>query len=745
MALTKVTGQVVNTSTDLTVGVLTATTASFTGNVSVGGTLTYEDVTNVDSVGLITARNGIEVTDKGVQVGTGATIDSAAANTLTFLTNGSERVRVDSSGNFGINDTGPNFPLDVNGNIGIREGQVLTWHDGAGNKAGDIYMDSSDNFVIRNTSSVTERMRINSSGNMGLGTASPSAPFHIDNPGDTSITQILETGNAQVSLVLRNSTSTGNNIQLNATGNDFRILTNATERMRIDSSGNMGLGTASPNNQLHLVGSSPSNYLRIDGSNGDRAFLGVESSAAVIYAQNNSGGNAPITFNTGSSERVRIGSDGNFSIGTTTNTNKLRVHQGSDSANIILATGADESSEFISLGIDSGVPTLTAGGVSSTSASLAFRTSDSGTESERMRIDSSGRLLIGTTADKSISSDTNALVQIFTSTAGKLLIGRSDASVVDNDFLGIIDFHTFDGGSQRGARIAARADGDHASGDVPSRIEFSTCADGSSTLTERIRIDSAGRIGINNTSPSSTVNIGGDAITAVKPTVCIAPSSGSGSLTIRGGEPTLCFDQTGGNDQRIIYDNSSDLIFQNGTLDSITERVRFFDTGQTHHFSSTNCFVSATSQGAGTTTWLFRGIRSRTTNTSGGSTVFYVYSNGNVQNTNNSYGSISDAKLKENIVNATSQWEDLKALQIRKYNFIEGETHTQLGVVAQEVETVSPGLVTDIVDRDEEGNDLGTVTKTVNYSVLYMKAVKALQEAMDRIETLEAQVAALQG
>ena len=53
MALTKVTGQVVNSTTDLTVGVLTATT------VAIGGTLTYEDVTNVDSVGLITARSGI--------------------------------------------------------------------------------------------------------------------------------------------------------------------------------------------------------------------------------------------------------------------------------------------------------------------------------------------------------------------------------------------------------------------------------------------------------------------------------------------------------------------------------------------------------------------------------------------------------------------------------------------------------------------------------------------------------------
>ena len=62
MALTKVTGQVINTSTDVTVGVLTVTdTLSIGGTVSIGGTLTYEDVTNIDSVGLITARNGIVV------------------------------------------------------------------------------------------------------------------------------------------------------------------------------------------------------------------------------------------------------------------------------------------------------------------------------------------------------------------------------------------------------------------------------------------------------------------------------------------------------------------------------------------------------------------------------------------------------------------------------------------------------------------------------------------------------------
>ena len=47
-------------------GVITATTGSFSGNVSVGGTLTYEDVTNVDSVGIITARSGINVTAGGI-------------------------------------------------------------------------------------------------------------------------------------------------------------------------------------------------------------------------------------------------------------------------------------------------------------------------------------------------------------------------------------------------------------------------------------------------------------------------------------------------------------------------------------------------------------------------------------------------------------------------------------------------------------------------------------------------------
>jgi hypothetical protein len=130
-------------------------------------------------------------------------------------------------------------------------------------------------------------------------------------------------------------------------------------------------------------------------------------------------------------------------------------------------------------------------------------------------------------------------------------------------------------------------------------------------------------------------------------------------------------------------------------------------------------------------------------NDGAGAYRFYVLDSGNVLNTNNSYGAISDLKLKENIVDANSQWFDIKSLQVRNYNFKEGQTHTQIGLVAQEAELVSPGLVSESPDRDADGNDLGTVTKSVNYSVLYMKAVKALQEAMERIETLETQNADL--
>ena len=127
-----------------------------------------------------------------------------------------------------------------------------------------------------------------------------------------------------------------------------------------------------------------------------------------------------------------------------------------------------------------------------------------------------------------------------------------------------------------------------------------------------------------------------------------------------------------------------------------------------------------------------------------------IRGDGDLENSNNSYGQYSDIKLKENVVDANSQWDDIKALRVRNFNFKAStgqSTHKQLGLVAQETELVCPNLVKEMPDLeyDNENKDLGTTTKAIKYSVLYMKAIKALQEAMAKIETLETKVAALGG
>ena len=164
-----------------------------------------------------------------------------------------------------------------------------------------------------------------------------------------------------------------------------------------------------------------------------------------------------------------------------------------------------------------------------------------------------------------------------------------------------------------------------------------------------------------------------------------------------------------------------------------------------------------------------------------------VYADGDIQNHDNSYGSTSDSRIKQQIADASSQWDDMKAVKVRKFKFNSDVTEKgdsdalwRLGVVAQELEASGMnGLVKPEVQYQEgdqetkdhlytqkdkdagaipDGKDVGDVQiakkgnvgdikdyKSVKYSILYMKAIKALQEAQTRIETLETKVAALEG
>mgnify|MGYP001160824805 FL=1 len=130
---------------------------------------------------------------------------------------------------------------------------------------------------------------------------------------------------------------------------------------------------------------------------------------------------------------------------------------------------------------------------------------------------------------------------------------------------------------------------------------------------------------------------------------------------------------------------------------------------------------------------------------------FRVASTGTIYATNTTVASISDQRLKENIVDANSQWDDVKALKFRNFTWKEdsgnNDGKTYLGLIAQEVETISPGLV-EINAQTKEDKENGVTDpeyKNVKYSIVWMKAMKALQEAMERIETLEERISSLEG
>ena len=292
---------------------------------------------------------------------------------------------------------------------------------------------------------------------------------------------------------------------------------------------------------------------------------------------------------------------------------------------------------------------------------------------QRATVDSSGRLLVGTSTARANFNNTTgtaafqvegttantsnvAIVRNSADTGGPILtFGKTRSAAVggttiadSDDSLGFIGFEGSDGTEfVRGASITAEVDGTPGANDMPGRLVFSTTADGASSPTERMRITA------------------------------------------------------------------------NGDCNNYTDY--------------TNVHVARSGNAAGTTDSIYVGVRSAT-NTTNGTAVYRVYTNG-------TYATISDANQKKNIETTRDGYlEDLNRLRVVKYNWNE-QTDSQpkeLGLIAQEVEEVFPGLVTAISESSEESKFKGIKTSVLPYMLL-----KALQEATTRIETLEAEVAVL--
>lgn len=229
-------------------------------------------------------------------------------------------------------------------------------------------------------------------------------------------------------------------------------------------------------------------------------------------------------------------------------------------------------------------------------------------------------------------------------------------------------------------------------------------------------------------------------------------SSGGGSVTLQ--EPTTASNVT------------LNLPAADATVLTDSAGVLNIGSGQVYKDASGNLFVSQTSQtasekfGVTQSSTSAQAARFYASNTSyvndivqiscarSGATTEYnaltvfdnnttlkmlIRANGNLLNANNSYGSLSDQRLKENIVDATPKLEKLNQVRIVNFNMI-GDEQKQIGVVAQELEQIFPSMV-------EEGSD---GMKGVKYSVFVPMLIKAVQEQQAMIEELKAKVAALE-
>ena len=318
------------------------------GNVGVGtaSPLTKLDVRGVGYVSELNINYGISTDGNAIINGGTNLYLRPQSGSLICETSGAERLRIDSSGNVGIGGTpsallhiqatSPSLRIQAaSGNSG-----VLDFYRTASVNSGQIASESTNALVFSTNgvgnSGLAERLRIDSSGNVGIGTASPIRKLSVegggigfqDAGGSTSraISWIDSTTSNSPLQILGNSTT--GNCYLSVLTNTFGSA--ATERLRIDSSGNVGIGTASPATKLTVSGSSGTgSELRVvstTANTGGKVTL-YENTSACWEISAPIGANGPFTvkdiFN--NQERLRINSSGSVGIGTTSPTAKLDV------------------------------------------------------------------------------------------------------------------------------------------------------------------------------------------------------------------------------------------------------------------------------------------------------------------------------------------------------------------------------------------------------------------------------------
>lgn len=858
---------------DIVVGIITAAALSVSGNISCAGTITYNDVTNVDSLGIGTFRSGVVVntgtattalvvngdaritgiltigtssltlngTDDSIQVGTGLTIrdtgDAVYSGVITATTfNGNVTGNVNSSGvstfssglhvtggSVGIGTNNPQYPLDVAGNIrlGSGSGYALVQYGSSSTSTNNWHVGSEGDGSFRFYNGVlgagSEKVRIASNG--------------LEVSGADQTTSALDTSNLTVSvksstLVPNSGGSLGfgaatkqwagiKGLVLSGNNNSIgdlsfstrRVSTDSTltEAMRITYTGNVGIGTNNPLGKVHVESAATTAgwQIRTDsvGLNNESGFYRDANDDYELVLRNGNGGlsylkndggasSANLIFNVQGSERMRIASNGNVGIGTISPGAPLEINNASPRIRLRDSDGTNTYSEVAAA---TGALYLSSRN-DAANGQFIFQGIGGGTADEHMRIDTSGRLLVGTSsgfqientitprvisanntgsgncADLFVGSFQNAGGSGRARVSGKLFLAHSRSGtsgsigglVGNNDRLGEVRFVGDDGAQfLTAAEIISEVDGLPGTNDMPGRLIFSTTADGASSPSERLRITSDGHVGIGTNDPKVRLHIQQNA-PSIRTTATNADTDektwefqtkSNGEFLIRGANDA----QNGFTELFKMVRNgrgltSSNFIVGNvgiGTNDPQTSLQvnSAAATGIRSHASSaqatdTNKAFKVTN-GDNTETFnvSYRGggffagqvffgtesssdlntgaanakridstsvvmLSSRDSTASRNHHAFYN-PNGQVGviATNGSatvYSTSSDYRLKENVIPIVGAADRVKALKPCRFNFIADASKTVDGFLAHEVQEIVPESVTGTKDETEE-------------------------------------------
>ena len=718
------------------------------------------------------------------------TLPGQTANGVAYL-NGSKVLTSGSAltfdgTNFGVGTSSPSGKLDVSssGNtVSVLRttgaGSPMYYLAGGGGGTPSIAFNSSQALRFAKSddaayTNYTELMRLDSSGNLGIGTSSVSAKLHAAAADGVRLFQIngasyglRASSSASNGMLLQGVDSTGSASYqpLIIGGSVLYFQTNGTTTAAtLDSSGNLGLGVTpsawgSSYGALQIGKGALGNFFNVTSTNGGvtnnayysgSAWTYQNSSYAGVFdfngastggyawriAASGTAGNA-ISF----TQAMTLDASGNLLAGPAT---------ASASGLLSMAVGNTTGGAVCAVDTDGARVEMQAAGAltylfATTNHPLTFGTNNT----ERARIDSSGRFLVGTTSP-------------IISSAGAGTIGGANGLV-------------WNAGNSSAQGISSM--GKCYASNSPSSIRYSQIAQIPASAANTLDYLHL-KVVCNNGWSAAAIAVfevimgNRNGFSAQYTAIHGLPTSGTGIVCYQDGSGnTNVYAKMASNYDYIQVDvlrsyQMNAIYEQNWTTTAPTGTL-VFDTGSPSTYppgwalDNVGNLLIGQAGGAGSQgpkiyannpsntngdAGIYSLLGSNCNNTTsyafsalinGVGNKFYVYGNGNVVNTNNSYGAISDIKFKENVVDATPKLDDVMKLRVRNFNFKNEPDHKQIGFIAQEFEEVFPSMIDVSNDSDVDGKILETTHKTIKTSVLIPILVKAIQELKAELDALK--------